>query len=288
MKIKFGPGGLGGVKQAIGNLESFARLGLKACEVEFTYGVYIKNKKDAVSIGKVAKKLGIELSIHAPYWINLNSKEKAKVEASKKRILKSCEIGHYLSCGKKVNIVFHCGYYGDSLSLEKKDSLEAKKLVLGKRTSQIRASKELAYDNIKLRIQEIMESVKQKKWDVVLCPEIIGKKNVFGSIEEIARLVDETGCGFCIDFAHVLARYGEHKFDLLKKSFKQKKWHCHFSGIEFGEKGEKRHLDTKPEHWKSLFKRLPRGKEIVIISESPRPVEDSGEGLKIFDKIKKT
>jgi len=127
-----------------------------------------------------------------------------------------------------------------------------------------------------------MESVKQKKWNVVLCPEIIGKKNVFGSIEEIARLVDETGCGFCIDFAHVLARYGEHKFDLLKKSFKQKKWHCHFSGIEFGEKGEKRHIDTKPEHWKSLFKHLPKNKEIVIISESPRPVEDAGEGVRLY------
>ena len=45
-KIKFGPGGLGPVKDAISNLEMFASSGLKACEIEFTYGVYIKKKED--------------------------------------------------------------------------------------------------------------------------------------------------------------------------------------------------------------------------------------------------
>lgn len=55
-----------------------------------------------------------------------------------------------------------------------------------------------------------------------LCPEIMGKVNVFGSIDEITDLVKDTGCGFCIDFAHVLARYGEHKFEDIKKAFPQK------------------------------------------------------------------
>ena len=108
---------------------------------------------------------------------------------------------------------------------------------------------------------------------------------VFGSVEEIARLVEETGCGFCIDFAHVLARYGEHRFELLENSFKQKKWHCHFSGIEWGEKGEKKHIDTTPKNWKDLFKGLPKGKDIVIISEAPNPGGDAVEGLEIYNKL---
>ncbi len=260
MKIKFGPGGLGGEKEVIDNLQEYHKLGLKACEVEFTYGVYLKKEK-AIEIGKIAKKLGIQLSVHAPYWINLNSDDEKKIEMSKKRILKSAEIGHYLGAGKKVNIVFHCGYY-------QKDA------------------KELVYQNIKIQIKELMKIVKEKKLSIVLCPEIIGKKNVFGSIEEISCLVNETGCGFCIDFAHVLARYGEHQFELLKKSFKQKHWHCHFSGIEWGEKGEKKHIDTTSAHWKSLFDKLPRDKDIVIISEAPSPIKDAAEGLEIFKGMK--
>ena len=45
--IKFGPAGLGPVKEAIFNLEEFHRLGLKACEISFTHGAYIKEKEDS-------------------------------------------------------------------------------------------------------------------------------------------------------------------------------------------------------------------------------------------------
>ncbi len=92
MAIKFGPGGLGPVKTAEETLEKYAELGLKNCEIAFTYGAYIKTEKDALRIGKKAKELGIELSVHAPYWINLNSAEKEKIDGSKKRILKSLEV----------------------------------------------------------------------------------------------------------------------------------------------------------------------------------------------------
>src|SRR3989338_3933579 len=110
MPIKFGPAGLGPVKEAARNLEEFHRLGLRACEIAFTYGVYIKEsqKKEIEEIRKTAEKLEIRLSIHAPYWINLNSKEKRKIEESKKRILACCFIGEKL--GVK-DVVFHPGYY---------------------------------------------------------------------------------------------------------------------------------------------------------------------------------
>ena len=89
-KIKFGPAGLGPVKDAIKHLEEYSELGLRACEISFTYGTNKKKEADMKEIRNAAEKYGIKLSIHAPYWINLNSKEKIKIEQSKQRILRSC------------------------------------------------------------------------------------------------------------------------------------------------------------------------------------------------------
>lgn len=256
MQIKFGPAGIGGVKEAVFNLEEFSKLGLKACEIAFTYGVYIKNKEDALRIRKYAKKFGIELSIHAPYWVNLNSAEKEKVKKSKERILRCCEVGHWLGVKR---IVFHCGYFG------KKDKKET-------------------HENIKNRIKEMQEEIKKNKWNVNLCPETMGKVNVFGSVEEIAQLVRDTQCGFCLDFAHILARDKKVDWKKIEKLFPQKNWHCHFSGIEYNEKGERRHKKTQEKYWKWLFENLVKDKNIIIINEAPDSVGDSVEGLVLLKK----
>ena len=128
----------------------------------------------------------------------------------------------------------------------------------------------------------LMEKIEENEWNVELCPETMGKINVFGSLEEISRLVKETGCSCCIDFAHVLARYGKHEFSLVEKSFPQKHWHCHFSGIVYGDKGEKHHKHTTEEEWKELLHELNKlDKEITIINESPSPFDDSILGLSL-------
>ena len=254
--IKFGPAGLGGVKQAISNLEVYNKLGLKACEIAFTYGVYIKKKQDALEIGKSAKKFGIQLSIHAPYWINLNSLDKEKIEKSKQRILKCCEVGTWLGAKR---VVFHAGYYSGM-------------------------KKEKAYENIKNKILEIQEEIKKNRYTPKLAPEITGKINVFGSINEIFHLVRDTECSFCIDFAHVLARYKTYNFkEIFNKFRKFKEIHIHFSGIEYGEKGEKSHKLTQEKELKKLISVLPPRKKIIIINESPDPIGDSVLGKKIYD-----
>jgi len=254
MAIKFGSAGLGGIKEAISNLEMFHKLGLKACEIAFTYGVYIKNKDDALKIGKAAEKFEIKLSIHAPYWINLNSKDKDKIRKSKERILRCCEVGTYLGAYR---VVFHPGYYAGM-------------------------DKGKTYENIKTAILEIQNEIKKKRWKIKLAPETTGKVNVFGSIDEISRLVEETGCGFCLDFAHIIARYKQVDYKFIKKKFKKHKdWHAHFSGIEYGEKGEKRHIKTNTSNWKKLLDNLPKNKNIIIINESPFPVQDSVVGLRL-------
>src|SRR3989344_3144846 len=109
MSIVFGPAGLGPVKTAVQTLETYHKLGLRACEIAFTYSAYIKAPECPV-IREKAKELGIDLSIHAQYWLNLNSAEKEKREATKQRILQCCEIGELL--GAKL-VVFHPGYYTD-------------------------------------------------------------------------------------------------------------------------------------------------------------------------------
>jgi deoxyribonuclease-4 len=157
-------------------------------------------------------------------------------------------------------VTFHPGYYGKK--------------------------KEEAYDNIKSGIIDVMDRIKKEGWKVKIAPECMGKVNVFGSYEEIAKLVKDTGCSFCLDFAHIMAREKKVDYANIKKLFPQKEWHVHFSGIEYGDKGEKRHIGTKKESWEKLLKNLPRNKDITIINESPRMIDDCVEGLKIYKKIK--
>ncbi len=256
MSVKFGPATMGPVKEVEETFERYHENGIKACGIPFTYQVYIKRKEDAIKVKRAAEKFGIELNIHAPYWINLNSDDEEKIEGSKKRILDSCRAGHWL--GAK-DIIFHPGFYG-------KDS------------------KEETYLQIKERIKELQEEIEKNKWNITLCPETMGKINVFGSVDEIHKLVEETGCGFCIDFAHILAREKRIDFEKLKRLFPQKKWLCHFSGIEYGEKGEKHHKKTPASELKKLISNLPKEKTITIINESPSPIEDSILGLRIYNK----
>ncbi len=257
MTIIFGPAGIGRVKDVEETFKEYSEKGIRAAEIPFTYSVFIKDKKTAETVRNAAEKYNIKLSIHAPYWINLNSVEKEKIKASKQRILKCCEIGTYIGVSK---VVFHPGYYG-------------------------KMNKEESYENIKNQILELEKIIKEKKYTPKLAPETTGKLNVFGSIDEIQKLVKDTGCSFCIDFAHILARYKDYHFkEVLEKFVNYGEMHIHFSGIEHGEKGEKSHKRTPEKELKKIISNLPSGKKFTIINESPFPVEDTLLGLRIYNK----
>jgi len=259
MSILFGPAGLGPADEAENVLDKLHKKGLKACEVSFTYSVYLK-PEDAERIGRKARELGIELSIHGSYFINLNASDKAKLGASKQRILSACKIGELL--GAKC-VVFHPGFYGKEKDREK------------------------AYENIKKAMLELMEIRKEKGWKIELAPETMGKINVFGSVEETSRLVKETGCGFCIDFAHILAREKSVDYEKVKKAFPRKNWHVHFSGIVYGEKGERHHKATEKKEWRELLEELKKsGRNVRLVNESPTPFEDAVDGLKVWEGLK--
>lgn len=255
--IRVGPAGSGG----LGNIEGVkkvARMGLDCMEVEFTYGVRM-SVDDAGKVGALAEEKGIILSVHAPYYINLASDDKAKIIASKKRILDSCERAHAL--GARC-VVFHAGFY------QKKTA-------------------EQTYDLINKGISEIQKVIKEKKWKVRLCPEITGKPSQFGSIEEIKRLMKDTGCAITVDFSHLYARQ-QGKIDYAKVLNKlPKKIHAHFSGIEYGEKGERKHVVTQKKFFEPLARELVKRKlDITLINESPQPYKDAAMMKSVLRNLK--
>src|SRR3989344_4567333 len=259
MPVKFGPSGLGSVKDAVSNLEKYKSLGFTACEIAFTYGAYIKKKEDAEKIKNAAEKLGIQLTIHGPYWINLNSEDEEKIKKSKERILESCKVGTWLGAKK---VVIHPGFYG---KLNPKES----------------------YENIKKEMIDLEKKRKGFNYTCKIALETTGKINVFGSVDETLKLVEETGCDFCIDFAHILAREKSYMFKEVFEKFKNfNEIHIQFSGINYTEKGERNHIETKREELKELISHLPTGKNITIINESPNPVEDTIKALEIYGEIK--
>lgn len=254
--IRIGPAGTAGLGNEKG-LEKVHSLGLNAMEVEFTYGVRMSDNQ-AEKIGKRAKELDIALSVHCPYYINLASSEKAKVTASKKRILESSQKGHLLGARY---IVFHAGFYQERT---KKDT----------------------YSIIKKEIEDLARTIKKNRWDVVLAPETTGKRSQFGDIDELLKLRKDTGCELCVDFSHILARDGVIDYDSVFNKLKGiKHIHAHFSGIEYTEKGERRHILTEISTIKPLLSKIVERKiDITIINESPDPIGDSLKTKKLLSK----
>lgn len=254
--IKVGPAGTGGTNNLEG-IRKVAKMGLDCMEVEFTYGVRMPAHM-ARQAGELAEQLGIILSVHAPYYINLASDDAQKVRASRKRILDSCHRAHLMGAG---NVVFHAGFYQGKT---------------GKKT----------YSLIKKEMIYMQKYISRKKWDVVLCPEVTGKPSQFGSLTEILDLMEDTGCAITVDFAHLYARQqGSIKYeDILDRLPRQ--FHAHFSGIEYGPKGEKKHLRTPRKFFEPLAQLLvQRNLDVTIINESTQPYKDAAMMKRVLNKL---
>jgi deoxyribonuclease-4 len=177
-------------------------------------------------IKEKAKEFKVALSVHAPYFVNLNSAEEGKRLSSQERLLRSARMAE--KCGAK-SVVFHCAYYGKS-------------------------TPEQTYETVKKGLKDVLSILKSERNSVVLRPETMGKKSQFGSLEEILFLCrDLDGMLPCIDFCHIHARegkantYGEF-YRILKKIEKKlgsaalKNMHIHISGVAYSDKGEIKHL----------------------------------------------
>jgi len=256
MKIYLGPAGIPITSKGTSTTDGIRRIAelhLDAMEIEFVRGVYMSSQS-AKDAGKVAKDAGVLLSVHAPYYINLCNPE--KLEASKKRILDSCERAHHLGAWI---VVFHPGFYG---------TLEKTK----------------AFDFVLRACEEMNEKIAKEGWDVKLGLETTGKSSQFGTLDENIEIHKKIrNCMPAVDWAHIFARnVGKIDFrEVISKmeSTSVNRFHTHFSGIEYTIKGERNHITI--EHRKPDFRELAKGlmksgmKEITIISESPILEKDS-------------
>ncbi len=248
-------------KDTFSGILRLRELNLDAMELEFVHGVKISHI-NAQKINTFANKNNISLSSHAPYYINLNSLEKEKIEASILRIIKTAEISHISGAR---NIVVHPGYYHNMDKLE-------------------------VYNNIKNALKKVVQEI--EKYNVVIRIETMGKISQFGSLEEVLNLSQDLGPKImpCIDFAHLHARtigkinsYNEFCKvidDIQHKLGKEaiKDVHIHVSGIKYNEKGELHHLNFKESDFNyiDLIKALKDLEvEGMIICESPNLEEDA-------------
>lgn len=260
-------------KSTIGGLKHLASLGLNAMEVEFVRGVAMSNET-AEEVGKVAKELGIILSVHCPYFINLCSEDRRKVEASKKRILDSAERAHHM--GARI-VVFHPGYYG-------------------------KLSPREAFQLVKEADEEMIDKMRAAGIKgVSLGHETTGKVSAFGTLDEIIKLCLEVKrCVPVVDFAHIYAREaGKIDYsEIFKKlaPLKLRHLHSHFTSMEWspakilGKGNERYHLpisQNKPPFMPLAREILKRNMNITLISESPALEQDSLQMKKVFEKLAK-
>ncbi len=259
--------GTGGVPHSaskdttVSGIERIAELGLGCMEMEFVMGVKM-GENEARLVAKTASEKDIKLSVHAPYFINLNAHEPEKVKASQERLLKSTRVAAL--CGAQ-SVVVHTAFY------------------LGDPANE-------AYKKVKNNIAEVLFQLKQENNNVLIRPEVMGKQTQFGTIEEIINLCNELdGLAPCIDFAHWHARTGVYnsypEFISILRQIEEglgraalDDIHIHFSGIKYGEKGELKHLIVKDSDF-NYIELLRALKEYqvkgLLICESPNLEEDA-------------
>ena len=263
-KLLFGTAGVphsASASSTLSGIQRISDLGLDCLEIEFVRGVKIGSDM-CQKIREKAKELNVSLSVHAPYYINLNSPEEGKKLASQERLLTSARMAE--KCGAK-SVVFHAGYYGGT-------------------------DPEQAYETIKKGIMDVVSIVKSERNPVIFRPETMGKRSQFGSLEEILFLCrDVDGILPCIDFAHMHAREGKmnsyNEFHrILKKIEKKlgkdalKNSHIHITGVYYTAKGEIKHLDLKDsdfryDDWIQALKNCAI--EGMVICESPNREKDA-------------
>ncbi|MEW5947071.1 MAG: TIM barrel protein [bacterium] len=205
-------------------------LGLGCMEVEFVQGVRMSGET-AGRVRAAADETGVRLTCHAPYYVNLASKEERKIRDSIKRIFESARVGAL--CGAD-GVVFHPGFY------------------MGKDAGEV-------YTMIRRGMESVIEKMREAKMSGVwLRPELTGKPSQFGDVDELLRLSRDLEMVLpTIDFSHLYARtagecnsYGSFAAVLEKTGSELgdaalRNMHIHLSGIEYGPKGERRHLPVE-------------------------------------------
>ena len=263
-KIRFGTAGTSdsfaakGYKNSLDIPAYTAEMGLDAFEYQCGHGVRLGLEKAARMAADAAER-GILFSVHAPYYISMSSLEEDKRLNSVNYLLQSAAVCKALG-GRRV--IFHpgsCGRQSREAALEK------------------------AMDTM-YRAQKALDEAGYE--EMTLCPETMGKIGQLGTLEEVLALcsVDKRVTP-CIDFGHLNARtlggiqskadYAAilDRLETALGDERARRFHVHFSRIEFSKGGEKRHwtfAETQfgPEPQPLMELLAERGLAPVLICES--------------------
>ncbi|MCR4881302.1 MAG: TIM barrel protein [bacterium] len=237
-------------------------MGLDGIEIEFVRGVNI-SESNIKEVQELAEPNKMVLTAHAPFFVNLNSQEQDKIDASIARVIETARMAKTLGL---FSIVFHAAYY-------------------------MGMSKEETYQKVKQGFSQIMQVVYDEDINVFVRPETTGKATQWGDLDEVIRISKEYDKVLpCIDFSHLYARtIGQNNtydefcriLDTIGNElgdFALQNFHAHIAGIEFTPKGEKKHLNL-PEsefNYKDLLKVMKKFDiKGVVVCESPSIEDDA-------------
>lgn len=239
---------------------------LDGMELEFVHGVRMSEE----SRGFVKEcSDNFIITAHGPFYINLNSKEEDKVEASVQRIIDTAAVA---SQAGAFSITYHAAFY------------------MGK-------DKENVYNQVKMQTKRICDVLERENIKVWVRPETTGKATQWGDLEEIVNLSKEFEQVLpCIDFSHLHARsageynsYDEFSYVLEKigkelGQYALDNFHGHLAGIEYTAKGERQHLELEQSdmNYKDLLKVMKEfGVKGALVCESPN-IEDDCKLIKDY------
>jgi len=232
-KVKFGPSGNSISFYEQGNKHTYQAplwlydLGLELFEYSFGRGVNLSSDTASL-IAEQAKKYNIEISAHAPYYINLASEDEIKIKNSFGYVLQSLKALRALGGNR---LVIHLGSSGKT---------DYKESVL----------------RINKNVEKLIGIINENEYsDMILCPETMGKAGQVGDTQGILKVCKISSQLLpTFDFGHINSRgcgvlkckndY-RRELDMLFESldeYRARNIHIHFSKIQYGAKGEIRHL----------------------------------------------
>jgi len=263
---RFGPAGFPSafkeLKLPVGEFPRYLRdEGLDAFEYQAVrWGAKPQMKREvAEKLGANAKDHDVWLTVHGSYFINFCGNVET-IEASKNRLIACATAADWMGAHL---VVFHPGFYG------KRRQEEALELCVKAMGDVVKSMRSLGIAKVRLG------------------PETTGKPSQLGSLDEILTLCERVNSTEpVIDWAHIHAREGgrmktANGFRAVTEEIEKRlgsdalrNLHCHFTRVEFTEKGEKRHhildeVEYGPDfhHLATLIAELDL--KPVIISESP-------------------
>ena len=239
---------------------------LDGLELEFVHGVRMKDEHRSF-VKEKSKDLVI--TAHGPFYINLNSQEDDKIDASVQRIIDTASVA---SQAGAFSITYHAAFY------------------MGK-------DKEEVYNQVKAQTKRIVNVLEKENINVWIRPETTGKATQWGDLDEIINLSKEFEQVLpCVDFSHLHARTaGEYNtYDEFSKVLEKMgteigqyaldNFHGHLAGIEYTAKGERQHLNLEESdmNYKDLIKALKEFEvKGALVCESPN-IEDDCKLLKTY------